>query len=1388
MTRVASYALGMTMVGLIALLASLGTSLGAAPSRSGTQPTDHAFAMASGIRAPLSPATIGTPIAASRGVANTTLPDLVITAINLTPPEPGVGGTADIEVVVKNQGTAATSGRFNIYLYVEPTDEPPNEQTEYTTFAGYALMLPPGGTFSFTRFNQQFTRTPPTVYAWVDPPWENFIAELDEENNLFPRVPSGVDAFEDDDTCVQAKPIPTDGTPQSRNFFPNPGRERDVDWVTFNAVGGVTYAVEASPTGVDADPIIELYSTCTGAPSFSNKVITEFTAPADGPIFLRIFNNKTDAGPDHTYTLQVTNDSACPSYFEPNNSAATAGDLPLETVQTHSFCKPADHDWVRLAVEAGANYRVVATNVGPRANATLELYRTLDAPTSAASGATIEFIAAETGHVYLKAAQVEPEVAGSGTEYTLRAERLSVSGCTPDSFEDDDTLEQAGSIAADGTTQTRNFCPEGDVDWVSFTANAGTTYTIETLNLGEAADTVMCLHTSTGEQIACDDDGGTGKASRLSFEPPVNGSYLLQIKDFSPTVAGDLTSYDLKVSQRICQPDAFEDDNSRNSARVVVVGSAATNRNFCPAGDEDWIAFVAEAGKNYLVDAIALGAEADTVVELYDANQVLLALNDDFTPGTSSQVSLTEARAGTYFVRVRQYNPSYQGIGTEYSLRVREGTATPPPTPSPGPTQGTTPSPGQTEVRTLILFNQTRFGQIYSVAEATEVLTRLQALAQHPQVSGEIVLLDANAQVQAAYAAWTADLGNVEKANQVTAAIRTVVLTYQQQRSGLEYLVLVGDDRALPMRRIFDTTPRSPERTYAHVSTNHPAGVAIKDNHYFTDDYFSDREPAEANGRELFIPDLATGRLIETPTEILAQLDAFLERQRTTVSNTLITGYDFVQDLASADCDDWRADLGIPRIDCTLIGDAWTGDQLRALQPRTTSPFNIQIFNGHGTHYAHGVPVGNALRAIDIAEGTADLRGGLIYSPACHAGLNLPPVNETNPLDLPQAFVGRGANYIGNTGYGWGMRSAIGLSERMIRLYTQELLKGTRASMGKALATAKSLYFQQGQSFSSYDEKVMQQLVFYGLPMYELETGAVLSGPGNEFPGVGFTPILPGGGAALVSNGSVLTGSVTIDFRNAENLALSETDDGGYYALNGSVQTVPGLPVQPLHFGNVTAPNLEARGVLLLEATYQEAEPFDPLIAAPFNEYQPDDEPGELAQARGLLPLVPVSIQRHNETSSLVTQLGQYDADLGALRLLNEVNAEIYYSLSDEQFSRETTVIDGITRVGTTQVEIKVGTVEVAGIERVVLSYIQDINQTARQLQSMDLAYDPRSQKWVGSFTGDTNSRYLVQIVDKAGKITVAANKGQYYTPGLVTAAPETPCTGHCVFLPLVSR
>ncbi len=103
--------------------------------------------------------------------------------------------------------------------------------------------------------------------------------------------PATADAFEVDDTCPQARDIATDGSTQLRTFHTT----ENVDWVTFEAVAGTTYVIEATtPVGSSADVSLELYDACDGAkqdgqdPVFSPDVSLTFDAPANTPLYLRL--------------------------------------------------------------------------------------------------------------------------------------------------------------------------------------------------------------------------------------------------------------------------------------------------------------------------------------------------------------------------------------------------------------------------------------------------------------------------------------------------------------------------------------------------------------------------------------------------------------------------------------------------------------------------------------------------------------------------------------------------------------------------------------------------------------------------------------------------------------------------------------------------------------------------------------------------------------------------------------------------------------------------------------------------------------------------------------------------------------------------------------------
>jgi CSLREA domain-containing protein len=117
------------------------------------------------------------------------------------------------------------------------------------------------------------------------------------------------DAYEPNNTCAQAKSIPTDGTVQAHTFH----QQADQDWVKFSATSGITYFIEAQiPVTSAADVVLELYNQCNSLPqtsqdyTFSPGARLEFKALLSGNIFLRLVNHSpTVYGPSVTYHLSV---------------------------------------------------------------------------------------------------------------------------------------------------------------------------------------------------------------------------------------------------------------------------------------------------------------------------------------------------------------------------------------------------------------------------------------------------------------------------------------------------------------------------------------------------------------------------------------------------------------------------------------------------------------------------------------------------------------------------------------------------------------------------------------------------------------------------------------------------------------------------------------------------------------------------------------------------------------------------------------------------------------------------------------------------------------------------------------------------------------------------
>ena len=107
--------------------------------------------------------------------------------------------------------------------------------------------------------------------------------------------------------------------------------------------------------------------------------------------------------------------------------------------------------------------------------------------------------------------------------------------------------------------------------------------------------------------------------------------------------------------------------------------------------------------------------------------------------------------------------------------------------------------------------------------------------------------------------------------------------------------------------RASTTPPASATRPATPTSSTSTARTSARSStsHFLSDDPYGDLDPIEWATRRLYVPELALGRLVESPTQIIAQLDAFdAASGRLDASRAYAAGYDFMTDGASSVRDD----------------------------------------------------------------------------------------------------------------------------------------------------------------------------------------------------------------------------------------------------------------------------------------------------------------------------------------------------------------------------------------------------------------------------------------------------------------------------------------------------
>jgi uncharacterized repeat protein (TIGR01451 family) len=659
------------------------------------------------------------------------------------------------------------------------------------------------------------------------------------------------------------------------------------------------------------------------------------------------------------------------------------------------------------------------------------------------------------------------------------------------------------------------------------------------------------------------------------------------------------------------------------------------------------------------------------------------------------------------------------------------------------------------EVQTLFLVADDRMTERFGAAP---YLDGVYALAEHPAVRGIVVDVFNDPDVAAAYATWQQNgyPGN-EAANDVATALKQLINDLRLQHSELKYLVIVGGDDVIPFYRVPDRSgTRWRESAYAETAVPRSTVYdALRDDLLLTDDYYTDWQPTAIQSRywvndaSLYLPDLATGRLVETPAEIRAVIDAFLANDGMITLGPALVGSTIATPAEAA----LTGDLG--NYQCQALeehglvsGDTCNAGMISLRDQAVDSGQAIASIwaSQHSNHFSAGL-----LRSTEILEYTPGYTQALLTTIGCHAGLNVPqrPSDDRQiDFDLAQAFLGQGGTMIGATAYGYGSKVGIGYSEAVAKALLDHLLDSQSTTVGEALLTAKNRYYVQfvGQGFSHLDEKVLVPLTLYGLPMLRVsipaaETNAIL-------------PLDTGLVSSLTTetmnriNASTVISPVIVD-----NLSYNENveEEGTYYDYQGQFIEQSDLPLQPLWQRPLppTAEGYTARGVLLRGAAYTDQAPFNPYFGQPWALSQPrataTPSSAALTDWDRALPHA-LGTSAHTVEASLNLVLGAYHGDEQKERLYESLSLEVIYGdgSSNDQVA-PTLHLTSSVRFDD-RVWIYVRATDESNTVR-ALGVCDDGQGTWHSVEMSQV-----SEGWSGNCPPDT-ARTYVQLMDEAGNV-----------------------------------
>ena len=759
----------------------------------------------------------------------------------------------------------------------------------------------------------------------------------------------------------------------------------------------------------------------------------------------------------------------------------------------------------------------------------------------------------------------------------------------------------------------------------------------------------------------------------------------------------------------------------------------------------------------------------------------------------------TWENSGSFYIRVRGRNGVFDP-NTSYTLNVMQTAG------SCSSVTDALPTSTHTAVansyNTIILVDDGRLS-----GDLTTMQARLATFAARAEVNGVIVDVGSDARVAAANAQADLNPACPYAKNLVAYAIKDIVDSYRVLNP-LAYIVIIGNDDVIPFFRHPDQALLANERNYVPPVLDATASQAsLRLGYVLSQDRYGATVELSSKIDTLPIPDLAVGRLVETPEQIVTMLDAYLSTTDGVVDtpdSALVSGYDFLEDAANAIASEFSSGLGNPATTLITPRDvaptdpaSWTADQLATLL--LNNRYDVSFLAGHfSASSTLAADYTTRLLAADLATSSVDMTNALVFSAGCHAGYNIVNAHGvpgvTAEPDWAQAFASKGVTLIAGTGYQYGDTDFIEYSERLYLAFSEELRAGTGpVAIGQALSAAKQTYLAETQELRPLHEKSLLIATLFGLPMLKIDMPAGRGNPSEDTSVVGSTISFtsnPGQALGLTYADVTIAPDLTQVAQPLDIVGADEPTSVTATYLTGSDGVIvnPAEPVLPLESFNVGVADTVLRGVGFRGGAYTDLPGILPLTGAATTEIRGVHPP---FVSNVFYPMQPYQV---NYFGQLVNGLGgtvqlnvtpaQFLSDnaaslTGTLRQFDEMQFRLYYSdyIAQSQVTGNVPAlaappsISQVTAVSdatTITIQVRVVGDPAAGIQEVWATYTGS-GAMAGLWQSIDLVQNENdSTVWTAVLPLNgvpaEDVRFIVQAANGVGLVSAATNLGAFYS------------------------